>query len=53
MTKATKAKVRIILKSNYGKQMMEIYGLTYVKKEIFHGIKNSKGDQRLMSEKLF
>ena len=53
MTKATKAKVRIILKSNYGKQMMKIYGLTYVKKEIFHGIKNSKGDQRILSEKLF
>jgi hypothetical protein len=53
MTKATKTKIRVILNSNYGKQMIKINGLRFVKKEIFHGIKNEGGDERLMSEKLF
>jgi len=47
MTTLEKQKVREHLSTEYGKQMVEIYGLKYVKKEIFHAIKNhTLGDKR-------
>lgn len=48
MTTTAKQKVREHLATEYGKQMVEIHGLKYVKKEIFHAAKNQDGDSRTM-----
>jgi len=43
-----KRKVREHFQTEYGKSMLEEYGLQYVKKEIFHAIKTfTLGDKRL------
>jgi len=47
MNAIAKQKVREHLATEYGKQMVEIHGLKYVKKEIFHAIKTyTLGDKR-------
>lgn len=46
MTTLVKQNVKNIISSDYGKKMIEIHGLKYVKKEIFHAIKNQNGDKR-------
>ena len=46
MTALVKQKVKKIITSSYGKEMIKIYGLKYIKKEIFHAIKNQNGDKR-------
>lgn len=46
MTAKAKQTVRNYFKTEYGKEMLEIYGLKIVKKEIFHAIKNQDGDNR-------
>jgi len=47
MTTIAKQKVKDHLATEYGKQMVKIHGLKYVKKEILHAIKNhTLGDKR-------
>tara|TARA_R110000796_G_scaffold159388_3_gene276182 strand:- start:9460 stop:9618 length:159 start_codon:yes stop_codon:yes gene_type:complete len=47
MTKEIKEKVREVLATNYDKDFLETCELKYIKKEIYHTIKNfTKGDKR-------
>lgn len=47
MNAIAKQKVKEHLSTNYAKEMIEIHGLNYVKKEIFHAVKNyTLGDKR-------
>ena len=41
-----KDKVRQHLQTPYGKEMVRIWGLQYVKKELYHAKKNVGGDNR-------
>jgi hypothetical protein len=49
MTVETKRKVKAHLESNYGQEMIAIHGSKYIKKEIFHAVKNQAGDKRIMN----
>lgn len=47
MDAIVKQKVKEHLSTEYGKQMIEIYGFKYIKKEIHHAIENyTLGDKR-------
>ena len=42
LSEVTKRSIKSHLETKYGQEMIQLHGISYIKKEIFHGIKNQK-----------